>query len=168
MLRIDECRYAAQLLGLGDGVKGERRLARRFGPVYLDDPAPRVSAYAERLVEEDGAGGDSLYPESVPMIAQLHDGALAELLFYLEAGSLSVQVMSRGMAWLDTGTHDSLLEAAMFVHTIERRQGLNIACPEEIAYRQSYIDAAQLEALAAAMKGNSYGRYLERVLKERP
>jgi len=85
---------------------------------------------------------------------------------YLEAGKLNVEIMSRGMAWLDTGTHDSLLEAALFVHTIERRQGLNIACPEEIAYRQGFIDAAQLEALAQPIAKSGYGQYLLAVLRE--
>ncbi len=86
---------------------------------------------------------------------------------YLEAGTLDVQLMGRGMAWLDTGTHDSLLEAALFIQTIEKRQGLKIACPEEIAYRMGYIDAARLEALAAPMKNNGYGRYLLDLLRER-
>jgi glucose-1-phosphate thymidylyltransferase len=85
---------------------------------------------------------------------------------YLEAGKLNVVIMSRGMAWLDTGTHDSLLESALFVHTIERRQGLNIACPEEIAYRQGFIDAAQLEALAQPIAKSGYGQYLLAVLRE--
>jgi glucose-1-phosphate thymidylyltransferase len=85
---------------------------------------------------------------------------------YLEAGTLSVQIMSRGMAWLDTGTHDSLLEAGLFVHTIERRQGLNIACPEEIAYRQGFIDAQQLEALAQPVRKSGYGQYLLAILRE--
>ena len=79
---------------------------------------------------------------------------------YLEAGTLKVNVMSRGMAWLDTGTHDSLLEAALFVQTIERRQGLKIACPEEIAYRMGYIDAARLEELAQPVRKSCYGQYL--------
>jgi glucose-1-phosphate thymidylyltransferase len=86
---------------------------------------------------------------------------------YLERGALSVQVMGRGTAWLDTGTHESLLEAAHFIETIERRQGLKIACPEEIAYRSGYIDAARLERLAEPMKKNSYGKYLLEVLRER-
>src|SRR5271157_756820 len=85
---------------------------------------------------------------------------------YLEAGKLKVEIMSRGMAWLDTGTHESLLEAATFVHTIERRQGLNIACPEEIAYRQGFIDAGQLERLAAPISKSGYGKYLLALLKE--
>jgi glucose-1-phosphate thymidylyltransferase len=85
---------------------------------------------------------------------------------YLEAGSLNVEMMSRGMAWLDTGTHDSLLEAALFVHTIERRQGLNIACPEEIAYRQGFITAEQLEALAQPIGKSGYGQYLLALLRE--
>jgi glucose-1-phosphate thymidylyltransferase len=85
---------------------------------------------------------------------------------YLEAGTLNVQIMSRGMAWLDTGTHDSLLEAALFVHTIERRQGLNIACPEEIAYRQGFITAEQLESLAQPISKSGYGQYLLSLLRE--
>jgi glucose-1-phosphate thymidylyltransferase len=85
---------------------------------------------------------------------------------YLEAGSLNVQIMSRGMAWLDTGTHDSLMEAGLFVHTIERRQGLNIACPEEIAYRQGFITAEQLERLAQPVSKSSYGQYLLALLRE--
>jgi glucose-1-phosphate thymidylyltransferase len=85
---------------------------------------------------------------------------------YLEAGKLNVEIMSRGMAWLDTGTHESLLEAATFVHTIERRQGLNIACPEEIAYRQGFINAEQLERLAAPISKSGYGKYLLALLNE--
>jgi len=85
---------------------------------------------------------------------------------YLEAGKLNVEIMSRGMAWLDTGTHESLLDAAMFVHTIERRQGLNIACPEEIAFRQGFITAEQLEALAQPIKKSGYGQYLLALLED--
>ena len=86
---------------------------------------------------------------------------------YLEMGELSVEVMGRGTAWLDTGTHESLLEAAQFIETIERRQGLKVACPEEIAWRQGWIDALQVERLAGPMKKNAYGRYLLEVLRER-
>jgi len=85
---------------------------------------------------------------------------------YLDDGTLSVEIMGRGMAWLDTGTHDSLLEAAQFVQTIERRQGLKVCCPEEVAYRQSFIDAAQLERLAQPLAKSGYGKYLLDVLKE--
>jgi glucose-1-phosphate thymidylyltransferase len=85
---------------------------------------------------------------------------------YLQRGELAVEVMGRGMAWLDTGTHETLLEASQYIETIERRQGLKIACPEEIAYRQGYIDAAALEKLGQAMAMNAYGRYLLSLLRE--
>ena len=85
---------------------------------------------------------------------------------YLEWGELACEVMGRGMAWLDTGTHESLLEAAQYIETIERRQGLKIACPEEIAFRLGYIDAAQVERLGIAMAKNGYGKYLLELLRE--
>jgi glucose-1-phosphate thymidylyltransferase len=85
---------------------------------------------------------------------------------YLEQGQLSVQIMQRGYAWLDTGTHESLLEAGQFIATLENRQGLKIACPEEIALRNGFIDAAQLEKLAQPLAKNGYGQYLLRLLKE--
>jgi glucose-1-phosphate thymidylyltransferase len=85
---------------------------------------------------------------------------------YLAKGELAVEVFGRGMAWLDTGTHESLLEASQYIETIERRQGLKIACPEEIAYRLGYIDAAALEKLGQAMAKNAYGRYLLGLLRE--
>jgi glucose-1-phosphate thymidylyltransferase len=85
---------------------------------------------------------------------------------YLAKGELAVEVLGRGMAWLDTGTHESLLEASQYIETIERRQGLKIACPEEIAYRLGYIDAAALEQLGQAMAKNAYGRYLLGLLRE--
>ena len=85
---------------------------------------------------------------------------------YLRAGRLNVQIMSRGMAWLDTGTHDSLFEAGLFIQTIERRQGLKIACPEEIAWRLGYIDAEQLAALAQPVVKSGYGQYLLALLQE--
>lgn len=85
---------------------------------------------------------------------------------YLEQGGLNVEIMGRGYAWLDTGTHESLLDAGQFIATIEQRQGLKVACPEEIAYRQSWIDAAQLEKLAQPLIKNGYGLYLQRILRE--
>lgn len=87
--------------------------------------------------------------------------------FYLKDGSLKVQLLSRGTAWLDTGTHDSLLDASHFIATIEKRQGLKVCCPEEIAFRLGYISAEQLETLAQPMKKNGYGQYLLSILEER-
>ncbi|MDN2670292.1 glucose-1-phosphate thymidylyltransferase RfbA [Janthinobacterium sp. SUN026] len=86
---------------------------------------------------------------------------------YLNRGTLKVERMGRGMAWLDTGTHESLLEAGQFIATIEHRQGLKVACPEEIAYRKGYITAAQLEQLAQPLKKNGYGQYLLRLLNDK-
>ena len=86
---------------------------------------------------------------------------------YLTQGQLQVEVMGRGMAWLDTGTHESLLDASQFIATLEKRQGLKVACPEEVAFRKHYIDAAQLEKLAEPMKKNEYGKYLLRLLQEK-
>jgi glucose-1-phosphate thymidylyltransferase len=87
---------------------------------------------------------------------------------YLEAGALDVETLGRGFTWLDTGTHESLLEAAQFIHTIEKRQGLKVACLEEIAYHMGYVDAAQIEALARPLMKNEYGQYLMRMLGDRP
>ncbi|SEQ97176.1 glucose-1-phosphate thymidylyltransferase RfbA [Giesbergeria anulus] len=86
---------------------------------------------------------------------------------YLEQSQLNVEIMGRGYAWLDTGTHDSLLDAGQFIATLERRQGLKIACPEEIAWRYGWIDAAQLEQLAQPLRKNGYGQYLMRLLQEK-
>ena len=85
---------------------------------------------------------------------------------YLRRGQLDVCVMGRGMAWLDTGTHEALMDAALFIQTLEKRQGLMVACPEEIAYRAGYISAQQLEAMAQPMRNNSYGAYLLQLLRE--
>jgi glucose-1-phosphate thymidylyltransferase len=87
--------------------------------------------------------------------------------WYLERGQLTTELLGRGMAWLDTGTHDSLLEASQFIHTIEQRQGLKVACLEEIAYRQGFIDEAQLHALATRLGKSTYGDYLKRIIEEK-
>ncbi len=86
---------------------------------------------------------------------------------YLQQGELAVEIMGRGYAWLDTGTHDSLMEAGQFIATLEKRQGLKVSCPEEIAYRSGWISAAQLEAQAQPMLKNGYGQYLMQVLREK-
>ena len=149
---------------------------QRYGVVTFDASwrAAAIEEKPERPKSRYAVTGLYFYdPSVVEIAASLKPSARGELEItdvnrrYLERGRLAVEVMGRGTAWLDTGTHESLLEAAHFIETIERRQGLKIACPEEIAYRMGYIDAAQLERLADTMKKNSYGRYLMAVLKDR-
>ena len=114
------------------------------------------------------------YDEQVcDIAAQIKPSARGELEIttvnaaYLEQGQLAVEIMGRGYAWLDTGTHDSLLEAGQFIATLEKRQGLKVACPEEIAFRAGWIGAEQLESLAQPLRKNGYGQYLMQVLKDR-
>ena len=148
----------------------------RYGVVEFDQ-ARKVLSIEEKPKQPKSryaVTGLYFYDQQVVDIARsLRPSARGELEItdlnrrYLEQGQLHVEVMGRGTAWLDTGTHDSLLEASTFIQIIEKRQGLKIACVEEIAYRLGYIDAAQLERLAAPMSKSSYGQYLLSVLHDR-
>ena len=141
----------------------------RYGVVEFDDLGRAISLEEKPVTPRSRYAVTGLYfydDQVVDFAASLKPSTRGELeitdlnRLYMEAGCLNVQVMSRGMAWLDTGTHDSLLDAGLFVQTIERRQGLMIACPEEIAYRLGYIDTDQLDALAYPVRKSGYGQYL--------
>jgi glucose-1-phosphate thymidylyltransferase len=141
----------------------------RYGVVEFDEIGRAISLEEKPVSPRSRYAVTGLYfydNEVVNLAASLKPSVRGELeitdlnRLYMEAGSLKVQVMSRGMAWLDTGTHDSLLDAGLFVQTIERRQGLRIACPEEIAYRLGYITADQLDELARPVLKSGYGQYL--------
>ncbi len=147
----------------------------RYGVVEFDDQRRAIS------IEEKPAKPRSRYAvtgiyfydaQVVGVAERLKPSPRGELeitdvnRWYLERGELRTELLGRGIAWLDTGTHDSLLEASMFIQTIEKRQGLKVACPEEIAYRQGYISADQLRTLAAKISKSTYGQYLQRILEE--
>jgi glucose-1-phosphate thymidylyltransferase len=147
----------------------------RYGVVAFDDRGKAMSIEEKPRQPRSNYAVTGLYfydERAVGLVEALAPSARGELEItdlnsrYLEQGALHVEVMGRGMAWLDTGTYTSLLEAGQFIEVIERRQGLKIACPEEIAFRQGFIDAAQVRRLADRFRANEYGDYLRRLVEE--
>ena len=148
----------------------------RYGVVEFNDDGKAISLEEKPAKPRSNYAVTGLYfyDENVAKMARtLKPSPRGELeitdlnRMYMDIGKLNVEIMGRGYAWLDTGTHESLLDAGQFIATIEQRQGLKVACPEEIAYRKGWINAVQLEELAAPLRKNGYGQYLVRVLNEK-
>jgi len=148
----------------------------RYGVVEFDDSFKALSIEEKPLKPKSNYAVTGLYfydQQVCDIAAAIKPSPRGELEItdvnrkYLELGQLQVEIMGRGYAWLDTGTHDSLLDAAGFIATLQKRQGLMVACPEEIAYRQGWINAEHVLKLAAPLKKNAYGQYLEKMLTER-
>jgi glucose-1-phosphate thymidylyltransferase len=148
---------------------------KRYGVVEFDSRGKALSLEEKPKVPKSKYAVTGVYfydDQAVAIAKSLKPSARGELEItdvnkeYLRRGQLEVVVMGRGMAWLDTGTHDAMLEASLFIQTLETRQGLMVACPEEIAYRYGYISAEQLKASASSMQNNGYGAYLLQLLRE--